>query len=989
MATHNPPHGESGPPPFDPNNPHHAYDPQQDPLHLAVHGSGDPDAYVLPVAGFKGTPDEVERQWFEQCYTGRGDTMWQLTWRAVLMGSALGGVLSLTNLYIGLKAGWGFGVAITACILSYAIWTTLHRVRLVGTPMSILENNCMQSTASSAGYSTGGTLVSAFAAYILLNDSTISYPVLLVWVFFLALLGVTMAIPMKRQMINVEQLRFPSGIAAAETLKALHTTGGKGMRSARALGLGALFSGLFTLWNELGTVLGVFGAKAIAAFTAGLTPSVWLERLSAVAFGPVPMSFTTKLVLDPIFLAAGIFTGMRVCASMLISGTLCWAIFVPIMLAQGHIVLTTDEPLNALPAGVNLVALNEGDGPLKMPPDAGVKYRVEGDRRFIRWSSVMTPEQRDILLAQSDDPEYRNAIARIYVRSQYRARIPAPGLPPNLQFPDIVQGQKWHRNARAVWYDHGTGELVSEKALSREQLAAVRALNAAPEFQAAVDELEARSVLPVFAPRWSSTLLDELPKDEQQRPIRFPREFVNLVEHDMKEGQLLWRGRMSPEQAEILKGLSADENYQAAVTALFAGANDIPADFPLPASAADVIRWDSVAGGLRMRGPVPETLAIELTGFSPDPAYQRTIGALLAAGTAGRAVANFRDLVSLTLWAGTACMVTSGLLSFGLQWRSALRAFSGLGAMFLRRRKVQSDLEQRMAAIETPAWWFFGAQLIALIGLAWLAHDAFGMPYWQSIVAVVLAFLLALVACRVTGETDTTPVGAMGKITQLVYGGLAPAVDSTAAATTRAMNINLMAANITAASAGGSADLLTDLKSGYLLGAHPRRQFIAQFAGIFVGTFVTVTCFSALVPSASILGSDTFPAPAALTWAAVAEALSVGLHKLSDVKIMCIAIGGGVGLILPILSILMPKYARFMPSAAGVGLAWTFHWYYSLMFFLGATIGLFWQRKSPKSSEEFSFPLAAGVVAGGSLVGVALILLENGPEIITRLLYGG
>ncbi len=48
------------------------------------------------------------------------------------------------------------------------------------------------------------------------------------WVFFLAVLGVTMAIPMKRQMINIEQLRFPSGIAAAETLRALHSTGGQG-----------------------------------------------------------------------------------------------------------------------------------------------------------------------------------------------------------------------------------------------------------------------------------------------------------------------------------------------------------------------------------------------------------------------------------------------------------------------------------------------------------------------------------------------------------------------------------------------------------------------------------------------------------------------------------------------------------------------------------------------------------------------------------------
>ena len=150
---------------------------------------------ILPVHGFRGTPEEIERQWYEQVYRGRGDSMPQLTWRAVIMGSALGGVLSLTNLYIGLKAGWGFGVAITACILSYAIWTSLHRAGIVRTPMTILENNCMQSTASSAGYSTGGTLISAFAAYMLIEHSTMSLPAMLAWVFLLSVLGVTMAIP--------------------------------------------------------------------------------------------------------------------------------------------------------------------------------------------------------------------------------------------------------------------------------------------------------------------------------------------------------------------------------------------------------------------------------------------------------------------------------------------------------------------------------------------------------------------------------------------------------------------------------------------------------------------------------------------------------------------------------------------------------------------------------------------------------------------------
>src|SRR3989442_15918558 len=127
--------------------------------------------FTLPVEGFKGTPEEIERQWFTKVYQGRGDTMLQLTWRAILMGSVLGGVLSLTNLYIGLKAGWGFGVAIAASILSYAIWTTLYRARIVRTPMTILENNCMQSTATAAAHPPRAPPTSPFPPYLPLNNS--------------------------------------------------------------------------------------------------------------------------------------------------------------------------------------------------------------------------------------------------------------------------------------------------------------------------------------------------------------------------------------------------------------------------------------------------------------------------------------------------------------------------------------------------------------------------------------------------------------------------------------------------------------------------------------------------------------------------------------------------------------------------------------------------------------------------------------------------
>lgn len=168
----------------------------------------------------KPTPEELELQWFKNHY--RGDIP-QLTFRAVLMGGLLGAVMSLTNLYIGLKSGWGFGVAITACVLSYAIWKSLRKIGIVRSDMTVLENNAMQSTASAAGYSTGGTLVSAIAAFLLVTGHHIPYGLLTAWIFFLAVLGVTLAIPMKRQMINIERLRFPSGIAAAMTLRSLHS----------------------------------------------------------------------------------------------------------------------------------------------------------------------------------------------------------------------------------------------------------------------------------------------------------------------------------------------------------------------------------------------------------------------------------------------------------------------------------------------------------------------------------------------------------------------------------------------------------------------------------------------------------------------------------------------------------------------------------------------------------------------------------------------
>ncbi len=172
-----------------------------------------------------------------------------------------------------------------------------------------------------------------------------------------------------------------------------------------------------------------------------------------------------------------------------------------------------------------------------------------------------------------------------------------------------------------------------------------------------------------------------------------------------------------------------------------------------------------------------------------------------------------------------------------------------------------------------------------------------------------MTFFLAVVACRATGETDITPIGAMGKITQLFYGVVDPANVTT----------NLMTAGVTAGAASSSADLLTDLKSGYLLGANPRKQFLAQFLGIFAGALVVVPAFYIIVPSANILGSDRFPAPAAQVWKGVAELLVHGLSSLHPTERWALVIGGIAGILIVLLEGCRRRHALSSPLPWGWG----------------------------------------------------------------------
>ena len=328
---------------------------------------------------------------------------------------------------------------------------------------------------------------------------------------------------------------------------------------------------------------------------------------------------------------------------------------------------------------------------------------------------------------------------------------------------------------------------------------------------------------------------------------------------------------------------------------------------------------------------------------------------------------SYRAIVSWSTWTGGGMMVTSGLLAFAFQWRSIARAFGGIGGLFKKGEHTAPN--DPIAHIEVPSSWFVGGALLSGLGCITMLYVYFGTSLLMGVVAIIVTFFLSVVACRVTGESDITPIGAMGKITQLAFGALAPSNIIT----------NLMTAGATAGAAGSSADLLTDLKSGYLLGANPRKQFIAQFLGIFAGVLVVVPAFYLIVPDASVLGSSQWPAPAAQVWAAVAKLLAAGVHSLHPTAQIGMLCGGIIGIILPIIEKFTPqKYQKFIPSATGLGLAFVIPFFNSLSMFIGAAIALYMEKKHPVLAERYVVTVSSGFIAGESLVGVAVALLSAG-----------
>src|SRR5438552_18490220 len=133
-------------------------------------------------------------------------------------------------------------------------------------------------------------------------------------------------------MINITQLLYTSCIEADETMRALQAKSSHGLRAAKALGLAGLIAAIDKVWAE--------GLSTMSASLERFSSGALLTGLHKWLLGSHYEAWSGRTVVfswDFIFLAAGAITGMRVCATMLVSGTLCWAVVVPVLQANGVI----------------------------------------------------------------------------------------------------------------------------------------------------------------------------------------------------------------------------------------------------------------------------------------------------------------------------------------------------------------------------------------------------------------------------------------------------------------------------------------------------------------------------------------------------------------------------------------------------------------------------------------------------------------------------
>lgn len=222
----------------------------------------------------------------------------ELTVRGIILGALITVIFTASNVYLGLKVGETFASSIPAAVISMAVLKFFK-------DSSILENNMVQTQASSAG-----TLSSVIFVLpgLLMMGYWQDFPFWQTMLICAAggTLGVLFTIPLRRAMVVNSNLPYPEGVAAAEILKAGNNADGDS--GVKDIAYGGVLAGLVAFLTN--------GLRVMADGA-----SAWIQTGKA-AF-QLPMGFSLAL------LGAGYLIGIVGGIAMLIGVILTWGVAVP------------------------------------------------------------------------------------------------------------------------------------------------------------------------------------------------------------------------------------------------------------------------------------------------------------------------------------------------------------------------------------------------------------------------------------------------------------------------------------------------------------------------------------------------------------------------------------------------------------------------------------------------------------------------------------
>ncbi|HVN03370.1 MAG TPA: oligopeptide transporter, OPT family [Bryobacteraceae bacterium] len=266
------------------------------------------------------TPPQTEKKF--RSYVPDKTDQREFTFRAVLLGLVLTGILGAANAYLGLKAGMTIAATYPAAVIGMALLKLMKG--------SLLEENITR-TIGSIGESVAAGAIFTIPAFVLSGlwpgltmDKYWNSVALMVIGGMLGILFVTL---LRRVMVEDPELPFPESVAASE----IHKAGQQGSRAAKILfanmGFGAFIYllgaiNVFNPSNSFRVTIGDLGKRLL--LRTSTNPSV----ATTVTGGA---SILTAPDVSPAYLGVGFIIGPRLAALNFAGGVLAWGLLVPLL----------------------------------------------------------------------------------------------------------------------------------------------------------------------------------------------------------------------------------------------------------------------------------------------------------------------------------------------------------------------------------------------------------------------------------------------------------------------------------------------------------------------------------------------------------------------------------------------------------------------------------------------------------------------------------